>query len=108
MDRRQFLKNSLAPAGGALLASRGVAGAVSPNQEQIPGGISAAEIASARFPSGFLWGMATASYQVEGAWNLDGKGESIWDRFSHTVGKVRGGATGDVACDQYHLLPHAL
>jgi beta-glucosidase len=49
--------------------------------------------------------MATASYQVEGAWNEDGKGESIWDRFSHTVGNVRGGATGDVACDHYHLYP---
>ena len=46
--------------------------------------------------------MASAAYQVEGAWNLDGKGESNWDRFSHTVGKVKGGATGDVACDQYH------
>jgi beta-glucosidase len=105
MDRRQFLRNSLATASGALLASRGLAGAVSPNQEQIPGAISPAEIGGARFPDGFLWGMATASYQVEGAWNLDGKGESIWDRFSHTVGKVRGGATGDVACDQYHLYP---
>lgn len=49
--------------------------------------------------------MATAAYQVEGAWNEDGKGESNWDRFSHTVGKVKGGATGDVACDQYHLYP---
>jgi beta-glucosidase len=57
----------------------------------------------AKFPDGFLWGLATASYQVEGAWNEDGKGESIWDRFAHTVGKVKGGATGDVACDQYHL-----
>jgi beta-glucosidase len=57
----------------------------------------------AHFPDGFFWGMATASYQVEGAWNEDGKGESIWDRFSHTVGKVKGGATGDRACDQYHL-----
>ena len=47
--------------------------------------------------------MATASYQVEGAWNVDGKGESIWDRFTHTPGKVKGGGTGDVACDQYHL-----
>jgi beta-glucosidase len=56
-------------------------------------------------PQEFLWGMATASYQVEGAWNEDGKGESIWDRFSHTIGKVKGGATGDVACDQYHLYP---
>jgi beta-glucosidase len=55
-----------------------------------------------QFPKDFLWGTATASYQVEGAWNVDGKGESIWDRFSHTVGKVKGGDTGDVACDSYH------
>lgn len=52
---------------------------------------------------GFLWGTATAAYQVEGAWKEHGKGESIWDRFTHTVGKVKGGTTGDVACDQYHL-----
>src|SRR5258708_37723617 len=39
---------------------------------------------------------------VEGAWNTDGKGESNWDRFSHTVGKIKGGATGDVSCDHYH------
>jgi beta-glucosidase len=64
--------------------------------------ISSDEIAQARFPSGFLWGVATASYQVEGAWNADGKGESIWDRYAHTPGKIRDGATGDVACDRYH------
>jgi beta-glucosidase len=57
---------------------------------------------TARFPADFSWGTATASYQVEGAWNENGKGESIWDRFSHTDGKIRTGETGDVACDQYH------
>lgn len=56
----------------------------------------------AKFPADFSWGAATASYQVEGAWNEDGKGESIWDRFSHTPGKIMNGDTGDVACDQYH------
>ncbi|MEA2575594.1 MAG: beta-glucosidase, partial [Chloroflexia bacterium] len=54
------------------------------------------------FPSDFLWGAATAAYQIEGAWNEDGRGESIWDRFSHTPGKVHGGDTGDVACDHYY------
>lgn len=55
-----------------------------------------------KFPADFLWGAATAAYQVEGAWNEAGKGESIWDRFCHTPGKVLEGDTGDVACDHYH------
>jgi beta-glucosidase len=54
------------------------------------------------FPEGFLWGSATASFQVEGAASEDGRGESIWDRFCRTPGKVAGGHTGDVACDHYH------
>ena len=55
-----------------------------------------------RFPDGFLWGAATASYQIEGAVAEDGRLPSIWDTFSHTPGRVLNGATGDVACDHYH------
>jgi beta-glucosidase len=54
------------------------------------------------FPPGFIWGTATAAYQIEGGADADGRGPSIWDTFSHTPGKVRGGDTGDVACDAYH------
>ncbi len=57
---------------------------------------------SCEFPTEFLCGAATASYQIEGAPDSDGKGESIWDRFSHTRGKVKNGDTGDVACDHYN------
>ena len=59
-------------------------------------------MAHRRFPDGFVWGAATSSYQIEGAAAEEGKGEGIWDRFSHTPGRVRNGATGDVACDHYH------
>src|SRR5258708_11639703 len=57
-----------------------------------------------RVPEGFLWGTATAAYQVEGAVQENGRRPSIWDIFSHTPGKTFHGDTGDIACDQYHRL----
>lgn len=55
-----------------------------------------------KFPDGFVWGTATSSYQIEGAWNEDGKGESVWDAISHMGNVVMNGETGDVAIDHYH------
>jgi len=54
------------------------------------------------FPPGFTWGASSAAYQVEGAAHEDGRGPSVWDTYSHSPGNVRGGDTGDVACDSYH------
>lgn len=54
------------------------------------------------FPNDFIWGAASASYQIEGGAFEDGKGPSIWDQFSHTPGKTAGGHTGDIAADAYH------
>ena len=59
-------------------------------------------LAGITFPDGFVWGAATASYQIEGAAREDGRGPSIWDTFSRTPGRVFAGHTGDVACDHYH------
>lgn len=84
IDRRTFLQVSTAAAAATLVKP------------------AYAQVNTADFPGHFMWGSATASYQVEGAWKEDGKGESIWDRFAHAVGTVKGAATGDVACDTYH------
>jgi hypothetical protein len=54
------------------------------------------------FPADFVWGASTSSYQIEGAVNADGRGESIWDVFCRTPGRIKNGETGDVACDHYH------
>ena len=62
----------------------------------------ATDNATRRFPADFRWGAAVSAYQIEGAVAEDGRGESIWDRFSATPGKVVGGDSGAVACDSYH------
>ena len=91
LTRRQF--------GAAAAAAAALAGVSLPKIAQ------AVPLAAGRraFPKGFLWGCATAAYQVEGAAKEDGRGPSIWDTFSHTPGITANGDTGDVADDSYHL-----
>src|SRR6266481_7090248 len=71
MDRRRFIKNSIIT-GGALLANRTLAKGTTTAQQSVAGDAANSVIDKSHFPNGFLWGMASAAYQVEGAWNLDG------------------------------------
>ncbi|MFN3674537.1 MAG: GH1 family beta-glucosidase [Sphingomonas pseudosanguinis] len=93
MDRRNFMKHGVAM-GSAALATGGTALTAARAAAQTP--------LDQSFPKDFLWGTATAAYQIEGAVNEDGRGQTNWDVFSHTSGKVANGDTGDVACDSYH------
>jgi len=94
-NRREFLSTALGAAASFSILPHGhrlVSEFLEPQRRY----------AAFQFPEEFIWGAATAAYQIEGAWAEDGKGESIWDRFSHTTGRVKGAATGDIACDSYH------
>ncbi|HXW08253.1 MAG TPA: family 1 glycosylhydrolase, partial [Vicinamibacterales bacterium] len=96
VTRRSFAKTISATAIGATAA-----GAI-PTSALATQDTGGAPSAGRAFPGGFLWGTATASYQIEGAVAEDGRGPSIWDTFARTPGKVVGNATGDVADDHYH------
>jgi len=98
VSRRSFAKI----AGAAALAASAAPPAPGSPAPQARPAAAGGVIPHREFPAGFLWGTATASYQVEGAVDEDGRGKSIWDVFSHTPGKTVGGATGDVANDHYH------
>ncbi len=82
MERRDFLKTGLAMGAGAAA---------------LPGRAMATPV-DLSFPGDFKWGCATAAYQIEGAVNADGRGQTNWDVFAHTPGKIANGDTGDVAC----------
>ena len=70
-----------------------------------PGSRGAAADAPPGFPADFVWGASTSSYQIEGAVDVDGRGKSIWDTFCHAPQHIKGGDTGDIACDHYHRWP---
>ncbi len=89
---------------GRVLGATAVASTAAPSYalEGLQPVAAASRESELSFPNGFLWGSATASYQVEGAVNEAGRGPSIWDTFSHTPGKVANHDTGDVADDFFH------
>ncbi|WP_263373726.1 GH1 family beta-glucosidase [Granulicella aggregans] len=99
ISRRSFAR-LLSAAAGALSLPAGAA-KLDPNAQHAALG-AAMGVTEKKFPAGFLWGSATASYQVEGGVNEGGRGKTIWDTFSHTPGKVANGDTGDVSTDSYH------
>ncbi len=92
MDRRQYLK---------LMGLAGAGALVSPRLKAL-NALLIHDLKKSDFGTDFLWGVATAAYQIEGAWDVDGKGPNIWDTFSHKKKNIKTGENGDVACDFYH------
>src|SRR5262245_40778816 len=97
-NRREFSKLT---GSTALLASAGGLPAIAQTAATEPETVGQ-KTNTRTFPQGFYWATATSAYQIEGAWNEDGKGESIWDRYAHTPGNIKNGDTGDVANEHYH------
>ncbi len=123
ITRREFVKLSALGMAGVVLGGCGAPTPSPSSPATKPTGVptsppgqptatlaEATSSSSAQFPANvpatfskdFLWGAATSAYQIEGAYNADGKGESIWDRFTHTPGRIKNNDTGDIAADHYH------
>ena len=99
MNRREFTNLSATAVGGALLT----------NPLDLLAMNDQPSFTKEDFGKDFKWGTATASYQIEGAWNVDGKGPSIWDHMTHTKPKkIKDRSNGDVACDFYNRYPEDL
>src|SRR5262249_42561183 len=100
ISRRNFAKTAACVSLGA------VATGCSPFEPEVtqaqPAQKPTSQPSSRTFPKGFYWGVGTSSYQIEGAWNQDGKGLSIWDTYAHKPGNIKNNDTGDVANDHYH------
>jgi beta-glucosidase len=97
MGRRDMLFAGTSAVAGGWLASCGP-----PGSPSLPAAAPVPRRELPSFPKGFIWGTATAAYQIEGAVNEDGRGPSVWDVYCKKKGTVFEGQSGDVACDHYH------